>query len=480
MRRKNFEIIVGLFVVVVLLTLGWLTTKMGKFSLNKKPTYTLYAAFNDVSGLDANTRVKVAGVDIGFVKAIGLRNGKAVVQLAIYKRYKIPKDSIAMVKSKSLLGEKYLEIRFGRSNEYLQDGQFIAKTVSPTDIGTLISNINKVFNQQNRENISQALRRINQLTESLNGVIKENREAIKMAIQQAKTAMDNFNKSMEVLKQIIQENRKDVRLAVENARKSMQELNKTLDNIYFMTASIREGKGTLGKLVTDKELYENLNLTASNIKNITGKINSGKGTLGKLINDESVYNNLNDTLKYLKRYMTKANRIMVNITAKTEYLPRNSDSKGYITADIYTMPDKFYRIGLVNEKNYKSTAHPSGEDSNKMRMIAEMGKRYYNFVLRGGIMESTFGVGLDYYAMHDRLKFSADLFDFNHTNDIRDHNAQLKAQISYRFLRHFSIFGGVNEILNSRSRSVYLGGGIEFSNDDLKYFMDKIPTSSLK
>ncbi len=480
MRRKNFEIIVGIFVVAVLLILGWLTTKMGKFSLNKKPTYTLYAAFNDVSGLNVNTRVKVAGVDIGFVKSIGLKNGKAVVQLAIYRKYKIPKNSIAVIKTKSLLGEKYLEIRFGNSNEYLQNGQYIAKTISPTDIGTLISNINKVFNQKNRENIAQALERINQLMNNLNGVIKENRATVKMALQQAETAMDNFNKSMDILKQMLKENRRDVRVAIENARKSMEELNSTLNNIYFVTAELRGGKGTLGKLLTDKQLYANLNSAAGNIKNITGKINSGRGTIGKLINDESVYNNLNDTLKYLKRYMTKANRIMINISARTEYLPRNSDSKGYITADIYTMPDKFYRIGLVNEKNYKNTYNPSGENSNKMRLIAEMGKRYYNFVLRGGIIESTFGFGMDYYTLNDRLKFSADLFDFNHTNDIRDHNAQLKAQITYRFLRHFSIFGGVNEILNPRSRSVFLGGGIEFSNNDLKYFMDKIPTGSIK
>ncbi len=477
MRRRNFEIIVGLFVVAVLVLLGWLTTQMGKFSLKKRPTYTIYATFSDVSGLNPNTPVKVAGVDIGKVKSIGLRNGKAVVALSIYKKYKIPSNSVAVIKSKSLLGEKYLEIEFGNSNRYLTDGGFIARTVSPTDIGTLISNINKVFNQQNRENIARALEQINRLTKSLNTVVEENRASLKAAIEQAKAAMDNLNKSMELVKEMIKQNRQDVRAAITNARESMEKLNKTLENVYLMTNSIRTGKGTLGKLITDKQLYTNLNQAAGNISDITGKINSGKGTIGKLVNDESIYNNLNDTLKYIKRYVTKANRIMINVQAQTAYQFRNSDSKGYIMADIYTMPDKFYRIGLVNEKNYKTTENPEGSDSNKMRVIAEMGKRYYNFVLRGGIMESTFGLGVDYYTMNDRLKLSADLFDFNHTNDIRDHNAQLKAQITYRFLRHFSIFGGVNEILNARSRSFYLGGGIEFSNDDLKYFMDKIPTS---
>ncbi len=480
MKGKNFEIIVGLFVVAVLVLLGWLTTQMGKFSFKHRPTYTIYAPFSDVSGLDVNTKVKVAGVTVGVVKNIELKGAKAIVTLAIYRQYKIPTNSVALIKSKSLLGEKFLEIQFGNSNRYLKNGDYLARTESATDIGTLIKNINKVFNTQNRENITKAIEKISQLSQHLDEMVQENRETLKIAIQQAKDAMQNFNKSMEVIKSMVNENRANVKLAIANARYSMEKLNKTLDNIYFMTYEMRNGKGSLGKFINDNALYNNINEASSNIKNITGKINNGRGTIGKLINDDSVYNNLDDTLKYIKRYLEKTNRMLVSVSTGSEYQFRNNDSKGYVVANIYTMPDKFYRIGLVSEKNYKDTTNPSGEDSNKMRLIAQMGKRYYNFVLRGGIMESTFGVGLDYYALQNRLEFSADLFDFNHNNDIRDHNAQLKAQLSYTFWRHFKLFGGVNEILNAKSRSVYMGGAIEFSDNDLKYFIGNVPTSAVK
>lgn len=480
MKSKNFEIIVGLFVVLVLILLGWLTTQMGTLSLRHRPVYTIYAPFRDVSGLDVNTKVKVAGVDIGVVKNITLKDGKAIVSLAIYKKYKIPKNSIALIKSKSLLGEKFLEIRFGNSKAYLKNGDFIVHTESATSVGTLVNNINKVFNTQNRENISKAIEKISELSQHLNDVVQENRKSLKIAIDQARVAMENFNKSMKLIATMVKENRKDVRLAIKNAKDSMEKLNKTLDNVYFMTYRMKQGKGTLGKLINNSSLYNNINSASNNIKAITGKINKGKGTIGKLVNNDSVYNNLDETLKYIKRYLARTNRILIKVSTGSEYLFRDSDSKGYVNADIYTMPDKFYRIGLVSEQNYENSAHPSGNDDNKIRFNAEIGKRYYNLTLRGGIIESTFGVGADYHMMDNKLEFSLDAFDFNHNNDIRDNNAQLKAQLSYTFWRHFSLTGGVNEILNSRSRSAYIGGSIEFSDNDLKYFIGNAPVGAIK
>jgi len=472
MTNKKAEVIVGIFVLVILLVLAWLSTQMGKLTLKKKPTYTVYAVFNDVSGLDVKTKVKVAGVDVGYVGNIFLKGGRAVVALDIYKQYKIPKDSVAIIKSKSLLGEKSLEIEYGKSHQYLRNGDYIERTVSPTDIGTLITNINKVFNQQNRQNISKAIEKISELSEQLNEVVAENRQNIKQAIA-------NFNKSMETLAQILKENRKDVKLAIENARLAMQKLNETLENVYYLSNNLKEGNGTLGKLLVDNSLYNNIDNASSHIKNIFAKIDTGKGTLGKLVNNDEAYNNLNATLRSIREYLTRGDQIALNTYAGSEYNFRDSYSKGIVNVDIYTMPDKFYRIGVVNERDYEHTDNPSSDDT-VTRFNAMIGKRYYDFVLRAGIEESTFGAGVDYYAMGDKLKASLDVFDFNHSNDIRDTNAHMKFQLTYRLLRHFDIFGGVDEILNSRTRTAFLGGGVEFSSDDIKYLLTKAPSISPK
>ncbi|WP_022671296.1 MlaD family protein [Hippea alviniae] len=472
MSNRKVEVIVGIFILAILVVLGWLTTQMGKFSLKKKPTYTLYAAFNNVNGLDVNTKVKVAGVDVGYIKNIGLRNGKAIVELEIYKQYKIPKDSIAVIASKSLLGEKTLEIKYGHSNEYLQNGEFIAKTVSPTDLGTLITNINKVFNQQNRDNIAKALEEISKLSSRLNDVVEENRQNIKQAIE-------NFNKSMQTLAEILKDNKQDVRLAVMEAKEAMKKLNETLENIYLMSADLRHGKGTLGKLLVDESLYNNVDNASEHLNSIFAKIDTGKGTLGKLVNNDEAYNNLNETLKSIKHYLKRGDQIALNIYAANQHNFRDSYNKGIVNVDIYTMPDKFYRIGIVSEKDYEHTEHPKNTD-NKLRFTAMMGKRYYDFVLRAGIEESRFGAGVDYYLLNDNLKASLDVFDFNHENDIRDKHVQAKFQLTYRWLRHFDIFAGVDEILNPKTRSVFAGAGVEFSSDDTKYLLTKMPSISPK
>ncbi len=472
MTNKKAEFIVGLFVLAILLVLVWLSTQMGKLTLKKRPVYTVYAVFNDISGLDVKTKVKIAGVDVGYVSNIFLKDGKAVVALNIFSKYKIPKDSIAIVKSKSLLGEKSLEIEYGKSNQYLHNGDYLARTVSPADIGTLVTNINKVFNQQNRQNIAKAIEKISELSQQLNEVVAENRRNIKQAIT-------NFNKSMETLSEILKDNRKDVKVAIENAKFAMQKLNETLENVYLLSNNLKSGKGTLGKLLVDNSLYDNINGASDHIKNIASKIDEGKGTLGKLVNNDEAYNNLNATLRSIRGYLTRGDQIALNTYAGSEYNFRDSYSKGIINVDVYTMPDKFYRIGAVNEPDYKHSKNPKNTDT-VTRFNAMMGKRYYDFVLRAGIEESTFGAGVDYYALGDNLKASLDMFDFNHSNDIRDTNAHMKFQLTYRLLRHFDIFGGVDEILNSRTRTAFLGGGVEFSSDDIKYLLTKAPSISPK
>ncbi len=497
MGNRKVELIVGFFVLIILLLLGWLSTQMGKLTLKKKPTYTVYAVFKDVSGLNVKTKVKVAGVDVGYVKNIFLKDGKAVVAIAIYKKYKIPKNSVAIIKSRSLLGEKTLEIQFGNSNQYLKNGDFIARTISPTDLGTLITNINKIFNQQNRQNISKAIEKISELSEQLNEVVSENRANIKQAIenfnksmdtiakilkenkQNVRIALENFRKSMEIVTQMLKENKKDVRVAVENAREAMQKLNETLENFYLLSNNLKQGRGTVGKLLTDNSLYNNINGASSHIKNIFAKIDEGKGTLGKFVNNDEAYNNLNDTLRSIKQYLKRGDQIALNTYAAGEYNFRDAYSKGIVNVDIYTMPDKFYRIGLVNGLNYENTDNPSSKDT-ITRFNAEIGKRYYNFVLRAGIIESTFGAGVDYYTMNDKLKATLDVFDLNHSNDIRDSHAHVRFQLTYRILRHFDIFAGVDEILNSRTRTGFLGGGVEFSSNDVKYLLTKVPSITPK
>jgi len=114
---------VGLFVALGLLFLFILSTQVNEFATMGKKGYEIYALLDDASGLEKNAKVKMKGVEIGFVKDIRLEGRKVKVTLFIYEGIKIPKDSVVTLQQESLLGTKYLDIEPGESDEYLAAGE---------------------------------------------------------------------------------------------------------------------------------------------------------------------------------------------------------------------------------------------------------------------------------------------------------------------------------------------------------------------
>jgi phospholipid/cholesterol/gamma-HCH transport system substrate-binding protein len=86
-------------------------------------------------------------------------------------------------------------------------------------------------------------------------------------------------------------------------------------------------------------------------------------------------------------------------------------------------------------------------------------------------------VGTDYYLFDDNLKLSFDAFDFNHDNDYRDNKARLKVGADYTIMRHFHLYGGADELINPKTRTIFLGAGMDFVNEDVKYMVTKVPLS---
>ena len=141
MKRTSVETAVGVFVLIGILCIGYLTIKLGKMELFGGDYYELTANFDSVSGLKAGADVELAGVRIGQVDSIELdqETDTAMVRLKIRKGVKISDDAIASVKTSGLIGDKYIKITPGGSEDYLQPGDNISDTESALDIEELIS-----------------------------------------------------------------------------------------------------------------------------------------------------------------------------------------------------------------------------------------------------------------------------------------------------------------------------------------------------
>jgi phospholipid/cholesterol/gamma-HCH transport system substrate-binding protein len=139
MKKFDLELAVGLFIIAGILCLGYLSIKLGKIEIVGKKGYEIYAVFSNVGGLKVGSSIEIAGVNVGRVTSIALDNYQAHVVLNFPNGIKIQEDAIASVKTRGLIGEKYVEVTPGGSEEIIKPGGRILETQPPIDVEELIS-----------------------------------------------------------------------------------------------------------------------------------------------------------------------------------------------------------------------------------------------------------------------------------------------------------------------------------------------------
>ena len=138
MKRFNLEVTVGLFVVLGLCALAYLSVRLGQLQVGRGNTYDLTAVFPTVAGLREGATVEIAGVQVGRVQDISLAEYAAVVTLRLDKQVKLQDDAIASIRTRGLIGEKFVRITPGGSERLLTAGGRIREVEPPIDIETLI------------------------------------------------------------------------------------------------------------------------------------------------------------------------------------------------------------------------------------------------------------------------------------------------------------------------------------------------------
>ena len=139
MEKTKMELVVGAFVLVGIVCLGYLSIKLGKLEVIGGDLYEVEAQFTSASGLKPGATVEIAGVEVGRVKAIGLKEDRAIVKLGIDKDTKLYTDTIASIKTRGIIGEKFLALSPGGGGDPLKAGDMIRDTESGLDLEELVS-----------------------------------------------------------------------------------------------------------------------------------------------------------------------------------------------------------------------------------------------------------------------------------------------------------------------------------------------------
>ena len=141
MQRYSMESVVGVFVLIGLACIGYMTVKLGDLGLFGDDTYPLTARFTQVTGLRWGSVVNMLGLEVGRVGEMTMdqEHQVAMVELRIRKGIKVYDDAIASIKTEGLIGDRYVSIDPGGSGAELKPGDTIVETEAPADIMDMVS-----------------------------------------------------------------------------------------------------------------------------------------------------------------------------------------------------------------------------------------------------------------------------------------------------------------------------------------------------
>ncbi|MBF0609874.1 MAG: outer membrane lipid asymmetry maintenance protein MlaD [Magnetococcales bacterium] len=141
MRSFKLELAVGTFVLLGVLSLAWLSVRMARMELVGDGYYPLVANFSSISGLKKGANVEIAGVEVGRVDDIILdtKDFEAKVTMKINSSIPVQEDAIASIRTKGLIGDRYIKISPGASERLMKAGERIIQTEPAINIEELIS-----------------------------------------------------------------------------------------------------------------------------------------------------------------------------------------------------------------------------------------------------------------------------------------------------------------------------------------------------
>jgi phospholipid/cholesterol/gamma-HCH transport system substrate-binding protein len=484
MKEVSTELKVGVFALLVIIILTYMTFKVGRHPFIWERGYRLYAVFDDIVGLDEKSRVKLAGVDAGIVEQINIKDGKARLTLLINPDIRIYKNAKASLKMSGLLGDRYLAISTGTpDNPLLKSGDTITNVEHGADIdalaqeltsaakflGALAENLKTTFGEPEREALSESLRNLRTVTQNLKEISAENREPLHSIIVRLEKFSDDLAKKGPGL---IDDMSKAAKSFGDKAPKMMDDLSRLSADLQQI---IEENRYAF------KESVENMRTVSKSVSNITQKIENGEGTLGKLVKDGKLYDSLSKVSEQAGKSMDVVGGLRTFLDFHTEYNTRAGEWKGFFDLTLQPRKDKYYILGVVSDPRgsveetdtiINGTTTTEEEIRTRLEFSAQFAKRFEDFALRIGLTENTFGLGGDYFFNGDRGRVKFDIWDFSAKEADAD-KAHAKIGVDYRIFKYIFVSSGIDNILNSNLRGIYVGGGLKFEDEDFKYLFGK-------
>lgn len=303
---------VGLFFIIALIVLAVMIELVEDWQpFQEQSRYHTY--FESAVGLKVGDPVRMAGVEVGKIESIGIDGLRVRVDFQVKAGTTIREDSTAMVRQLNLLGGQFLGLDFGNpQSPTLPPGSEVPSAQS-TNIDELVTRLD-----QNQQQLFNKLDRIVEKIDNGDGLIGKlvNDDAMYDDLKATVSSLRNVTKGLEEhdigadLGETMA-NLRDITTRLKDGEGTLGRLltdeelyektRSAMDDLSAIAEQARSGEGTLGRLLTEDDLYEDFRASMENIRSITEKIDQGEGTIGKLVNDSDMYHDAKTTLNKLEK-----------------------------------------------------------------------------------------------------------------------------------------------------------------------------------
>jgi phospholipid/cholesterol/gamma-HCH transport system substrate-binding protein len=440
------ELKVGILVVAVSTLVGTMALKVaegpGVIGGSKK----YYFKAESANGLVPNSAVKMAGIKVGVIKDIVLEDGRARVIINLEKKAELTEGARVELKSDGILGDKHVELIPGDPSAapLAQNAEISLSTTKGGGMDDVMADVSKVA------------KNLNELLE---------------VIKRAATEGDPSTPVGRIIKNI------------ENLSGDLSEITaENKDKVGEIVERVRNLAKNIDTYINEESLAR-VDRSLRNIEEITGKIAKGEGTIGRLINDEQTVDELNSAISNVNKFLGGAEKMETSVDFHSEYLSGPSQTKSFLGVKIQPGLDRYYEVQVIDDPEgvkrsivSKSSTNGGPENTyeetttykNKLKITALFAKNFWDFTLKGGLIENSGGVGVDYHLMDRKLRLSAEFYDFK--------EAQIRAFARYNFFKGIYLIAGGDNLLGNgdEEASAFFGGGIFITTDDLKLLASKM------
>lgn len=441
----------GLLTLVAALALVYMSFKLASFRSGFGPGVTYRTILNDAEGIFVKTPIKVAGINAGTIHQIELVNNQALITFSLKKKIKLTQGSYIRIKTVGILGDRFLDIYISPESDELVPPGSLLRTEEGGGLGELTSNAGDMIKDLKEivASLKEAL-----VPQGQESPVKGILEDVRFAAQHIREMSGNLNRIV---------------------RKNDENINAVLANLNRITTTLaqesdRENADSLANSLGD------VKATLKDMRVIVSDLKAGKGTVGKLLRDEELIDKVTETVDNANSVLGRIRSMHTQIGIYSGY---NTEREGLteVRLDLHPAPERFYRFGVVASEygptkttetvttvNGASTTVVTEErEKGDFYFNAQIGRRLHSWVFRGGLIESSAGIGVDYWVPKWGTKFS--LEGFNYDND--GPNLRLSSEVHIWNVFYARV--AVEDMLGAHDGLSYSAmAGISFSDEDIK------------